>query len=79
MTTPFAPPDREQLARVRELSNRRLSSAELDAYVQAPWTDDEREATAGLIGWFMRRYPTPLERLRAARRAYRRAAARMPR
>lgn len=79
MTTPFAPPDPAKLARVRELSERRLSSAELDAYVHAPWTDDERAATSELIAWFMRRYPTPLERLRAARRAYRRAAARMPR
>lgn len=79
MTTRFTPPDPEQLGRVRALSERQLSPEELDDYVGAPWTDAEREATAELIAWFLRRYPTPLERLRAARRAYRRAAARMPR
>lgn len=79
MTRPFTPSSPEGLARVRELSERQLSTDELDAYVNAPWTDEEREATAELIAWFMRRHPTPLERLRAARRAYRRAAARMPR
>ncbi len=78
MTTPFVQPSAEQLARVRALSERRLSAAELDAYVEAPWTDEEREATAELITWFTRRYPTALDRLRAARRAYRRARARMP-
>ena len=55
MTTPFAPPDQEGLARVRELSERCLPSAELDAYVRAPWTDAERESTAELIAWFVRR------------------------
>lgn len=78
MTTAFVPPTAKQLARVRELAERRLSAAELHAYVDAPWSHEEREATAELIAWFTRRYPTPLERLRAARRAYRRARARMP-
>lgn len=78
MTTRFVPPDAEQVARLREMSERTLTSAEFDAYVHAPWSDDEREATADLIAWFMRRHPTPLERLRAARRAYQRARARMP-
>ncbi len=78
MTTPFAQPSPEQLARLRELSERRLSAAELDAYVGAPWTDAEREATTELIAWFMRRYPTAIDRLRVARRAYRRARLRMP-
>lgn len=78
MTAPFVPPTREQLERVRALAERRLTAAELDAYVHAPWADGEREGTRELIDWFVRRYPTPLERLRAARRAYRRARARMP-
>ena len=77
MTTRFVPPNAEQLARVKELSERQLSAAELDAYVQAPWSDEEREATTELIMWFTRRYPTPLERLQAARRAHRRARTRM--
>jgi len=78
VTTPFVPPNAEQLARVRALAERRLSSDELDAYVNAPWTDEEREAARDLIAWFRRRYPTPLERLRAGRRAYRRVLTRMP-
>lgn len=78
MTTRFVPPTAEQLARVRGLSERQLSSAELDAYVNAPWSDEERETARELITWFVRRYPTPLERLRAARRAYGRARKRMP-
>jgi hypothetical protein len=79
MTPPFVPPTPEQLARIRTLADRQLSPAELDAYVGAPWGDGEREAALELITWFTRRYPTPLERLRAARRAYRRACARAPR
>jgi hypothetical protein len=79
MTERFRPPSPEQVAHVRALAERQLSAAELDAYVRAPWGDGELEAAAELITWFMRRYPTPLDRLRAARRAYRRARMRMPR
>lgn len=32
------------------------------------WTDDERQPFDELVAWFNRRYPTPLERLQAARR-----------
>ena len=78
MTTPFVRPNAEQLARVRALAERSLSREELDAYVNAPWTAEEHEATADLTAWFRRRYPTPLDRLRAGRRAYRRALTRMP-
>ena len=78
MTSRFIPPSAEQVARVRGLVERRLSTGDFDAYVQAPWGDGEREAAVELITWFVRRYPTPLERLKAARRAYRRARTRMP-
>lgn len=76
MTNRFTPPSPEQLARVRSMAERQLSAAELDAYVHAPWGEGEREAAHELITWFVRRYPTPLQRLQAARRAYRRARTR---
>jgi hypothetical protein len=79
VTAAFVPPTEEQLARVRALADRRLTPAELDAYVNAPWGDGERERSLELIAWFMRRYPTALERLKAGRRAMRRARLRMPR
>jgi hypothetical protein len=78
VTTPFVPPTRAEVLALREASERRLSAEELDAYVNAPWSEEEREDTQALIRWFQRRYPTPLARLRAARVAYRRARARMP-
>lgn len=78
MSAPFVPPSAEQLARMRGLAERRLGPAEFDAYVDAPWAEGEREAATELIAWFVRRYPTALERMRAARRAYRRAQRRMP-
>ena len=52
---------------------------EFDAYVRAPMSDAEREAILESIAWFMRRYPTPGERLAAARRAYAQWAKGMPR
>jgi hypothetical protein len=58
------------MARVRELSERRLPPEEFDAWVRAPLSDEERENSASLIRWFLRRYPTPIERLRYAREAY---------
>ena len=78
MSEPFIPPTREQIERVRRLAERTLSAEELDAYVRAPWAEGEIEGAIELITWFQRRYSTPLARLRAARRAYRRARARMP-
>lgn len=78
MTERFVAPSAEQVARVRRLAERRLAPAEFDAYVDAPWANGEREAATELIVWFVRRYPTPLQRLQAARRAYRRARTRMP-
>jgi hypothetical protein len=59
----------EALARVRELSERRLSEEEFNAYVDAPMSKDELEELLASIAWFIKRYPTPGERLAAARRA----------
>lgn len=64
------PPAPEALRRIQELAERRLTAAELEAWVNAPMSDAEREETLELIRWFMKRYPTPGERLAAARRAY---------
>jgi hypothetical protein len=71
-------PDPETLERVRAEAERRLSAEEFNAYVNAPMSDAEREEILGLIAWFCRRYPTPLARLEAARRAWRNAQRMMP-
>ncbi len=39
-------------------------------YLTAPVSDIERDAVVELVGWFRRRYPTPLARLAYARKAY---------
>jgi len=67
---PMDLPDPEAVARVRALAERRLSAEEFEAYVRAPMSDTERKEILASIAWFMRRYPTPGERLAAARRAY---------
>lgn len=46
---------------------RRLSPEELEARINAPWSDEEREDFERLVAWFNRRYPTPRERLAATR------------
>jgi hypothetical protein len=74
----FVPPNREMVEAIRNLSERRLSAEEFDAYVEAPMTEDERRTIQELIAWFQRRYPRPLDRLVSARRAYARAARRSP-
>ncbi len=71
-------PSPEALARVRELTNRKLSSEEFEAIVRAPMSDAEREGIWALIDWFTRRYPTPLERLAYVKRAYERWRQAMP-
>lgn len=53
--------------------DRRLSAGEFDAWVNAPWTEQELADALALVEWFSRRYPTPLARLEAGRRAARRA------
>ena len=67
-----APPDPGALARVRALSERRLSPEEVRAALAVPLGEAEEEESRSLIRWFRRRYPTPADRLAYVRRAYRR-------
>jgi hypothetical protein len=62
----------EDIERVKALAARRLTREEWDAYVGQPVTVEEQDQIRGLLAWFARRYPTPADRLRYARRAYRR-------
>ena len=75
---PVSPPSSEALERIRELSDRRLSVEEFDAYVHAPMSEAERHEILASVAWFTKRYPTPGERLAAARRAYKQWARGMP-
>lgn len=68
--TRFVPPTPEQLEAVRAYAERRLSPEEFRAWVEAPVSDAEREDAFALIDWFRRRYPQPIDRLRASRRCY---------
>ena len=61
--------------RLRAFEERRLSREELDAYVNAPMSQEEREDMLSLMRWFRRRYPTPAARSRYARDYCRRVAA----
>jgi hypothetical protein len=70
----WRPPSDEALARLQELSQRRLSAEEARAALAVPLAPDELAEAQSLIGWFRRRYPTPAARLAYARRAYRRWA-----
>ena len=72
-------PSQVVLDRLRELGERRLTAAEFDAYVHAPMSDAERQEILASIAWFKKRYPTPAERLAAARLAARRWSLGMPR
>ena len=54
----------------KELADRRLTGTELRAYLDAPVSDAERDEAARLMRRFTRRYPSPVERLAYARRAY---------
>jgi hypothetical protein len=74
----MTPPSAEALARVRQLAERQLTVEELDAYVHAPMGEDERREILDSVAWFRKRYPTPGERLAAARLAYKRWAKGMP-
>ena len=65
-------PTAEMVERLRALSERRLSREEVEAALRIPISDSEREGILELVAWFRRRYPTPLDRLRYVRRAYRR-------
>ena len=63
------PPSAEAVERIRQLAERRLSAEEFDAYVHAPMSEAERQEILESVAWFTKRYPTPGERLAAARRA----------
>lgn len=75
---PATPPSREVLARIRALSERVLSPAEVRAALAVPLGEAEEAEARSLIRWFRRRYPTPAERLAYVRRAYRRWQASQP-
>ncbi len=62
----------EVQARIREITERRLTPGELRAALATPLSADERERILDLVRWFTRRYPTGAERLAYVRRAYRR-------
>lgn len=65
-------PSAEVAARLKLLSERRLSKDEVEAALRIPIDDAEREEILSLVAWFRRRYPTPRDRLAYVRRAYRR-------
>jgi hypothetical protein len=73
-------PSREALARIRALTERQLSPEEVEAALQTPVDEAEREEILSLVAWFRRRYPTPADRLAYVRRACRRwqATRRLP-
>ena len=50
--------------------NRVLTAEEARAYLDAPISEAERAGVRELCEWFMRRYPTPAERLAYVRQAY---------
>jgi len=80
MTEPelLLPPDPATVARLRAIAERRLSAEEFEASLRAPMTEEDRQEKLSLIAWFMRRYPTPAERLASARRAYMQWARSLP-
>lgn len=59
-------------ARVSAAAERRLSVAEVEAYLRTPVSDTEREDVLAQLRWFCRRYPTGADRLAYVRQAYRR-------
>ena len=65
-------PSPEVVAKVRALSERRLSAEEVELALRTPVSAWEREEILSLVAWFRRRYPTPPDRLAYVRRAYRR-------
>lgn len=62
----------EAIARIRALSERRVSASEVEAALSTPIGEAEREEILSLVSWFQERYPTPAQRLAYVRRAYRR-------
>jgi hypothetical protein len=74
----FVPPDPAEVRVIREEFERPLTAEELRVVDAIPLGPEELEENVALIEWFCRRYPTPEERMRYARRAYRRWKAAMP-
>jgi hypothetical protein len=74
----ITPPSAAELEMVRQLAERRLSPEEFDAYVHAPMNEAELQEILDSVAWFKRRYPTPADRLGAARRAYQQWSRGMP-
>jgi hypothetical protein len=69
MTT--RPSDREALRqKLRVEAERPLTREEWEARAAIAVGPEEREQVRELIRWFTRRYPSPVERLAYARRAY---------
>jgi hypothetical protein len=56
--------------RIIALTQRHVSADEVRRAVHDSVSAAEREDVAALVRWFTTRYPTPLERLAYARRAY---------
>jgi len=78
MAEGYQPPDPALVDELRADSERRLSAAEFNAYVDAPMSDFEREEIDANIAWFTRRYPTPEARLAWLRRTYAMWASSLP-
>ena len=57
-------------ARLRACAERRLTAAEVQAWLSVPISEEERADVLTLIRWFRRRYPEPADRLAYVRRAY---------
>jgi hypothetical protein len=58
----------DAVERVRALAERELPLDEFIAWADGPISEEEMAENIELIRWFIRRYPTPAERLRSARR-----------
>lgn len=67
--SPMDPPSQAALEAARRFTERTLTAAAFDAYVNAPVSEEEREEALRLIRWFSKRYRTPAERLAYVRRA----------
>lgn len=76
--TAFVPPTPEEVRAIRAEADRVLSIEEVHALDAIQLGEEELAENISLIDWFCRRYPTPEDRLRYARRAYRRWAAGAP-
>jgi hypothetical protein len=68
----WEPPPPEVLAAIRREADRKLSREEFEAWIKAPMSQSEEDGIRTLVAWFVRRYPTPGERLAYVRRATRR-------